>query len=467
MRRGLLWVACLMLPMTAAAELSSLTFITEEYPPYNYQRDGQPEGIAVELLERILTRTDTPRDRHDIQFYPWARGYDMALTEPNTVLFSTTRTEQRESLFQWVGPIATDRVSLIARRDADIHLDDLEALIDSDYRVAVIREDIGAQRLHEAGVPDSRIQVAMSNDSALHMLERGRVDLWAYGEDVAFWMMEQKGLSQSDFEAILPISESDLYFALHRDTDPTLVATLQNALDRLRADSRPATSRERRVTFNTEEYPPFNFLNADGEIDGTATRLLQTALDEAGLTADFRLLPWARAYTEARLRDNHCVYATTRTPSREAHFTWTGPLAINEWAAFALADSDLEASELGDLGDRRVGSFREDAVGQYAEEQGIAVLLTPTERDNIARLQAGVIDAWVTGSQTARQLAREAGVELKRLFSFRQEPLYLACHPSLPDGYVSKLQAALKQLTESGRADALRHQVLERLEGDT
>ncbi|SDK21142.1 substrate-binding periplasmic protein [Billgrantia gudaonensis] len=466
MRKGLLWVACLLLPMTATAELSDLTFITEEYPPYNYQRGGQPEGIAVELLERIFTLTDTPLDRHDIQFYPWVRGYDTALTEPGTVLFSTTRTEQREPLFQWVGPIATDRVSLIARRDADIRLDDLDSLIDSDYRVAVIREDIGAQRLHEAGVPDSHIQVAMSNESALRMLERGRVDLWAYGEDVAFWLMEEKGLARADFEPVLPISESDLYFALHQDTDPDLVAAMQDALDRLRTESLPATPGEHRVTFNTEEYPPFNFLDEAGEIDGIATRLLQTALHDTGLTANFRLLPWARAYAEARLREDHCVYSTTRTPNRETHFTWIGPLAINEWAAFALAESDLEASELADLADRRVGSFREDAVGQYAEQQGISILLTSAERDNIGRLRAGVIDAWVTGTRTARQLAREADVELKRLFSFRQEPLYLACHPSVPDDYVAELQAALTQLTRSGRAETLRRQVLEQLEGD-
>ncbi|WP_240454102.1 transporter substrate-binding domain-containing protein [Halomonas sp. NO4] len=464
MRKGLLVAACLLLPLSATANLSGLTFITEEYPPYNYQRDGRPAGTAVELLERLFTLTGTPLTRDAIHFYPWARGYDTALSEPDTVLFSTTRTAQREPLFQWVGPIATDRVSLIARRDSGIALDDLDALIDSDYRVAVIREDIGAQRLQEAGVPDSRIQVAMSNHSALHMLERGRVDLWAYGQDVAFWLMQEKGLPLTDFEAVLPISESDLYFALHRDTDPALVATMQAALDRLRAEGELAATAGDTLIFNTEEYPPFNFLNAAGEIDGIATRLLETALDETGLAADFRLLPWARAYTEARLRDNHCVYATTRTPRREPHFTWIGPLATNDWAAFALAESPLAAARLDDLATARIGSFREDAIGQYVEARGIPVLLAPAERDNIGRLEAGVIDAWVTGEQTARQLAAEAGVELKRLFRFGREPLYLACHPSVPEHVVARLQAALAGLVGSARGTQLRREVLERLE---
>ena len=136
-----------LLSLPAVASLEGLTFITEEYPPYNYRQDDRLEGISVELLERIFRETDTARSREDILYYPWARGYDTALSEPGTVLFSTTRTEQREPLFQWVGPIATDRVTLIARRDSDIRLDDIADVIAGGYRIAVIREDIGAQRL--------------------------------------------------------------------------------------------------------------------------------------------------------------------------------------------------------------------------------------------------------------------------------------------------------------------------------
>ena len=120
MKRWLLLAICALLPVPAPASLEGLTFITEEYPPYNFKRNDRLEGISVEILERIFEQSDTPLTRDDIHYYPWARGYDTALSEPGTVLFSTTRTAQREALFQWVGPIATDRVSLIARRDSGI-----------------------------------------------------------------------------------------------------------------------------------------------------------------------------------------------------------------------------------------------------------------------------------------------------------------------------------------------------------
>ncbi|MFW3616768.1 substrate-binding periplasmic protein [Billgrantia antri] len=436
----LLWV---LLSSSAAGGLEELSYITEEYPPYNYQHDNRLEGISIELLERIFAETDTPLSREDVLYYPWARGYDTALSEPGTVLFSTTRTAQREALFQWVGPIATDRVTLIARRDSGIQLSGMRDVIDGDYRIAVILEDIGAQRLQEAGVPESQIHAAMSNVSALRMLEHGRVDLWAYGEDVAFWLMQKEGVPTTDFAPTLTISESDLYYALHRDTDPRLVERMQAALDHLREQGIVSEILGGTIAFNTEEYPPYNYQDESGKITGSATQLLREALNDAELDADFRLLPWARALTEAQLRERHCVYSTTRTPERESLFTWVGPLVSSTWAAFALEEADIEADSLDDLSGLRVGSFREDAVGQYAASQGVPIVVASAERENIGRLQAGLIDAWVTGEQTASFLAEEAGLALRRLFVFNEVDLYLACHPSVPDQFIARLQAAL------------------------
>ena len=73
-------------------------------------------------------------------YYPWVRGYELALSQPNTVLFSTTRTPARESSFHWVGPIAQDRVVLLAHRDAPMVIASLPEAIDRSLTVVVIRK---------------------------------------------------------------------------------------------------------------------------------------------------------------------------------------------------------------------------------------------------------------------------------------------------------------------------------------
>ena len=59
-------------------------------------------------------------NRSVIQLLPWTEGYEKALTENYTVLFSTGRLPERELLFKWAGPIAEDRYVLLAKKDRNI-----------------------------------------------------------------------------------------------------------------------------------------------------------------------------------------------------------------------------------------------------------------------------------------------------------------------------------------------------------
>ncbi|TVP50712.1 MAG: ABC transporter substrate-binding protein [Halomonas sp.] len=231
------WLTCA--PFSLADEhksLSSLIFITEEYPPYNYLANQQLNGISIELLETIFEATNTPLSRHDIRYYPWVRGYELALNQPNTVLFSTTRTPAREPNFQWVGPIAQDQVVLLAHHDSPLAIDSIAQAIERGLTVTVIREDIGAQALREASYPDHLILPAIDNRSALHMLMRGRVDLWAYSADVAAWIVESEGYPKNSLIPIHTLSESSLYFAINQATDHRLVVLMQEALDRVKME---------------------------------------------------------------------------------------------------------------------------------------------------------------------------------------------------------------------------------------
>ncbi len=55
--------------------------------------------------------------------YPWDRGFLFAQNEDNTILFSTTRTQDREKMFKSVGPIFTNAMCLIVRKDSNIKID--------------------------------------------------------------------------------------------------------------------------------------------------------------------------------------------------------------------------------------------------------------------------------------------------------------------------------------------------------
>jgi polar amino acid transport system substrate-binding protein len=83
-----------------AADFASLNIMTEEFPPFNYSDKGQPSARFVELLINASAAAGNPITKDQINIAAWARAYQTALTGPNTMLFSTTRTVQREKLFK-------------------------------------------------------------------------------------------------------------------------------------------------------------------------------------------------------------------------------------------------------------------------------------------------------------------------------------------------------------------------------
>lgn len=223
----------------SAMSIDDLVFITEEYPPFNFERDGRRQGIAVDVLEEMLAQAGSRKTRADIKVWPWARGYETALKEKNTVLFSTTRTEAREPLFKWVGPIMPSRIVLVAKKNRDIRIKSVDDLKQSAYRIGVVREDIGGQLLADMGVNKERTVPANSGVSVAKMLQADRVDIWAYGAPVIMWNLKELGYPASAYEEVFTLTESQhYYYAVNKDTDDRLIEKLQSALEQVKAKGR-------------------------------------------------------------------------------------------------------------------------------------------------------------------------------------------------------------------------------------
>ena len=80
---------------------SEITIATEHFPPFQITDDNKiTGGFSTEIVNALLEETGV---KADIKVFPWARTYRMALTGKNVLIFSITRNEEREHLFNWVG----------------------------------------------------------------------------------------------------------------------------------------------------------------------------------------------------------------------------------------------------------------------------------------------------------------------------------------------------------------------------
>jgi len=213
----------------SAEDLEDLVFITEQLPPYNFEEDGGVQGISVDLLEAALGRIGADLNRSEIRILPWSEGYERALQENGTVLFSTVRLSEREGSFRWAGPIITIRDVLMARKDREVEIggpDDLGA-----YKIGVVNETAPMIRLLDLGMSEENFVVEEDAGALVEMLVSGSIDLLADEEISTFDQLEKLGADTEDYEVVQVLGVYDLYYAFSVNVSATLVQAFQDGLN--------------------------------------------------------------------------------------------------------------------------------------------------------------------------------------------------------------------------------------------
>jgi polar amino acid transport system substrate-binding protein len=219
---------------TAPSE-GTLTFYTEQFPPYNYQENGTLKGMSIDLLEAITEKTGRKVTREKIHLVPWTEAYQTGLTRNNTVLLSTARLPERENSFKWAGPIDSYSTVLFARPDRHINLTGPENL--TKYRIGVIRDAAGMRQMLEFGVNESQMAIETNASVLITKLQNGEIDLWAYPEPTGRYLTGQQTGDPYMFEIVYTLSPLDLWYAFSRDVPDATVQSFQQALDALKSDT--------------------------------------------------------------------------------------------------------------------------------------------------------------------------------------------------------------------------------------
>lgn len=215
-----------------AVEPEPLQIVTEQLPPFNFLEDGIPRGLSTEVVQAVLEETGREAE---ISFFPWARSYRMALSTPNTLIYSIMRTQDREDLFNWVGGIAPYGVSFYSLADnTDIRLTTLEDAMP--LTVGVYLGDAKAEYLTQKGFENlSTVETDRLN---LRQLLLGRIDLMVIDDTVIVDLMRSEGVSPDRVHRALPITDlsGHAYMAFNKDTDPALVEEFRKALGTIKAN---------------------------------------------------------------------------------------------------------------------------------------------------------------------------------------------------------------------------------------
>jgi polar amino acid transport system substrate-binding protein len=223
--------ALLMVILAAgAAGAQELSLLTEKAPPLQVVQDGELTGMSVQAVREAMDRMGV---EHGIQLMPWARAYRRLVHGPNVGLFSTTRTPQRESLFQWAGPLVTLNWTFYARKGRNITINSLDDARKVDG-VGTYREDAREQYLEARGFEN--LKSVSRPELNVRKLMRDRIDLLA-GTDLGIAQSARRaGVAMDKLEPVYVIRSFQLYLAFSKDVDPDVVKRWNEAFEAMRAD---------------------------------------------------------------------------------------------------------------------------------------------------------------------------------------------------------------------------------------
>ncbi|MCX6090086.1 MAG: transporter substrate-binding domain-containing protein [Candidatus Atribacteria bacterium] len=228
-------IGCIALPAWSAdpaikTKTPTLRLLTEDYPPITFQKDGKVTGYATEIVETLMKRLQV---QGQIELMAWGDAYQIAASTPNVVLFSTTRTPEREKLFTWIGPIGSYNDALYARKGAGLKiasLEDARAL----RKIGTVRGWFSEQFLREKGF-ENLVSVDQPTENVKKLLVC-EIDLCAFTDITAPDIVKQAGFRMEDLEKVYVIQSYDYFITLSQGTPEETILAWEKAFDQMKAD---------------------------------------------------------------------------------------------------------------------------------------------------------------------------------------------------------------------------------------
>lgn len=472
---GLFRVLCVLLLMvfshlSFAAEPQLVTEPTDpkvirsaseiDYPPYCIvSAEGQADGFSVELLRAVLKTMG-----HEVSFTvgPWDDVKQSLIDGRVQVLPLVGRTPEREKLFDFTFPYLTMHGTLVVR-SSDPRIRSLADL--SGKKVAVMRGDNAEEFVRRIHL-NADIVTTSTFDQALLELSEGKHDAVVIQRLLALQLIQQAGLKdlRSVGPPLLEFQQSFCFAVAEGDKE--LLEILNEGLSIVVADGTfrrlhskwfapleaAATAYKRIVVGGDSDYPPYEFLDENGEPAGYNVELTRAIARQLGLEVTFRLGPWNEIRAALSRGEIDLIQGLFFSAERQTEFDFSTAHTVVSHA-IAVRDGTPMPKNLSDLAGKSILVMRGDIMYEAALESGYAEQLIPvdSQEEALRRLAAGEADCALVAKLPARYWMETYGWKNLRLSAASvQSPEFCFGFPKGKSQLVAFFSEGLAELRASG-----------------
>ncbi|GHF79702.1 substrate-binding periplasmic protein [Thalassotalea marina] len=207
----------------------------------------------------------------------------------------------------------------------------------------------------------------------------------------------------------------------------------------------------------TEDFAPYNYLD-NGKLVGLSVDVVDSVFRELKASANYQVLPWARAYEYALNTPNTLIFSLARNPQREKLFKWVGAISAVETCLFAFESSVIEPLYTLEQAKKfRVVTQLQGHISIVLTKAGFIrggnLIDSVSIESSLQMLKAGRADIIGLPRQVLEhymQYGRGKTEErLKTIICFDNTALYLAFNKDTPDETVLKFKQAMIKVKKS------------------
>lgn len=221
----------LILSLTFIYGSSEFTIVTENYPPFNYEKDGVIKGISTKIIDEVQKRVGT---NYPKKLIAWNRAFTLTKSKPGYILYTIAHDPHREALFKWVGPILSNPAYFYKHKDSPVEISTFEEA----KRVRHIGIDINTKG-HAYLKNKGFLNVTITPDTKGYYkgLELGRLDLIMASKSASVLRAKSYGVDPAIMENTGVVAyEQELYIAFSHDTPQSVIHAWQKALYKLKSE---------------------------------------------------------------------------------------------------------------------------------------------------------------------------------------------------------------------------------------
>lgn len=202
-----------------------VTFVAEPNVPFNYSESNQVTGVATEIANEMAKRAKLEAAHELLKV---DEALMRAQRDKDTCMLSVARTESRDKLYLWIGPIGVNRWAVFGTSDFKESVTRVEDL--RKYRIGGVTKDAKLEYLAQYAVTNiSGVKDDLQNPPrlALPAKDPNRIDLWFTGAYTARKFAREAGVA--NLKMVYQVQEIPLYIACSPESSRATTKALAEA----------------------------------------------------------------------------------------------------------------------------------------------------------------------------------------------------------------------------------------------